>query len=169
MLLITASAKLADQRRIEIECFNSETGQSAAYFPAYNLSPFKFMAYHNETAARRIRALYTLFSGSFEKGPQVTVTTAAALRQRLIPKSVMADYAELLIAEEEIEPDRLVAKLVAGGYTRTVVVEEPGDFCVRGGIIDIFSPLYDEPLRIELFGDFAESIRFFFTIQSAQP
>ena len=45
-----------------------------------------------------------------------------------------------------------VAKLVAGGYTRSVVVEEPGDFCVRGGIIDIFSPLYDDPLRIELFG-----------------
>jgi transcription-repair coupling factor (superfamily II helicase) len=74
---------------------------------------------------------------------------------------VLAGSAELIIAEEEIEPDRLVAKLVAGGYTRSVVVEEPGDFCVRGGIIDIFSPLYDTPLRIELFGDFAETIRFF--------
>jgi transcription-repair coupling factor (superfamily II helicase) len=83
------------------------------------------------------------------------------LRQRLIPKTVLAGFAELIIAEEEIEPDRLVAKLVAGGYTRSVVVEEPGDFCVRGGIIDIFSPLYDNPLRIELFGDFAETIRFF--------
>ncbi len=161
VLLVTASAKLADQRRAEIDCFNGETGQAAAYFPAYNLSPFKFMAYHNETAARRIRTLYRLFSGFSESGPQITVTTAAALRQRLIPKAVMADFAELIVAEEEIEPDRLVAKLVAGGYTRTVVVEEPGDFCVRGGIIDIFSPLYDTPLRIELFGDFAESIRFF--------
>ena len=158
VLLVSASAKLADQRRTEIECFDGETGQSASYFPSYNLSPFKFMSYHNETAARRIRVLYSLFSGQH---PQVTVTTAAALRQRLIPKSVMANFAELVIAEEEIEPDRLVAKLVAGGYTRTVVVEEPGDFCVRGGIIDIFSPLYDDPLRIELFGDFAESIRFF--------
>jgi transcription-repair coupling factor (superfamily II helicase) len=158
VLLVSASAKLADQRRAEIECVNGETGDPVGYFPAYNLSPFKFMSYHNETAARRIRALYGLVAGD---RPQVTVTTAAALRQRLIPKSVMADFAELIIAEEEIEPDRLVAKLVAGGYTRSVVVEEPGDFCVRGGIIDIFSPLYDNPLRIELFGDFAESIRFF--------
>ena len=158
VLLVSASARQADQRLAEIDCFDGETGQRATYFPAYNLSPFKFMSYHNETASRRVRALYTLFSGD---APHITVTTAAALRQRLMPKSVMADFAELIVAEEEIEPERLVAKLVAGGYTRTVVVEEPGDFCVRGGIIDIFSPLYENPLRIELFGDFAESIRFF--------
>ncbi|MDL2329775.1 transcription-repair coupling factor, partial [Desulfosarcina sp. OttesenSCG-928-A07] len=81
--------------------------------------------------------------------------------QRLMPRTLFADTAELIIAEEEIDPDRLVAGLVAGGYNRSAVVEEPGDFCVRGGIIDIFSPLYDQPVRIELFGDFAESIRFF--------
>ena len=40
-------------------------------------------------------------------------------------------------------------------------MEEPGDFCVRGGIIDVFSPLYPEPVRIEMFGDLVESIRFF--------
>jgi transcription-repair coupling factor (superfamily II helicase) len=128
------------------------------YFPAYNLSPFKFMAYHNETAARRIRGLYDLIAGHHGNA---MVTTASALHQRLIPKSVLADFAELIIAEEEIEPDLLIAKLVDGGYTRSVIVEEPGDFSVRGGIIDIFSPLYDHPLRIELFGDFIETIRFF--------
>ncbi len=158
VMVVVASTKTAEQRQSEIDCFVGERGSPAVHFPAYNISPFKFMSYHNETAARRIRALYAMIEGHL---PQTTVTTAAALRQRLIPKSVLADFAELIIAEEEIEPDRLVAKLVAGGYTRSVVVEEPGDFCVRGGIIDIFSPLYDTPLRIELFGDFAETIRFF--------
>jgi len=158
VLLVAASAKTAEQRQAEVDFFAAQTGSPAACFPAYNISPFRFMSYHNETAARRIRALYAMIAGH---RAQVTVTTAAALRQRLIPKPVLADFAELIIAEEEIEPDRLVAKLVAGGYTRSVVVEEPGDFCVRGGIIDIFSPLYDNPLRIELFGDFAETIRFF--------
>ncbi|WP_231716418.1 transcription-repair coupling factor [Desulfosarcina alkanivorans] len=158
VLVVTASTKAAEQRQMEIAFFSGETGPPVVHFPSYNISPFKFMSYHNETAARRIRALYGMIDG--HRG-QTTVTTAAALRQRLIPKSVLAGFAELIIAEEEIEPDRLVAKLVAGGYTRSVVVEEPGDFCVRGGIIDIFSPLYDSPLRIELFGDYAETIRFF--------
>ena len=158
VLLVTATAKIAEQRQAEIDFFRGEAGEPAVYLPAYNLSPFKFMSYHNETAARRIRALYGMVA---EAAPQVTVTTAAALRQRLMPRSVLAGFAELIIAEEEIEPDRLIGKLVAGGYTRSVVVEEPGDFCVRGGIIDIFSPLYERPLRIELFGDWAESIRFF--------
>jgi transcription-repair coupling factor (superfamily II helicase) len=158
VLVVAASTKVAEQLQSEINFFSGETGPPVVYFPSYNISPFKFMSYHNETAARRIRALYGMIDGH---RAQTTVTTAAALRQRLIPKTVLAGSAELIIAEEEIEPDRLVAKLVAGGYTRSVVVEEPGDFCVRGGIIDIFSPLYDTPLRIELFGDFAETIRFF--------
>ena len=157
ILLVTATTKSTEQRLAEIDFFKAQTGSTAIHFPPYNLSPFKFMSYHNETAARRIRALYAMLEGHRD----IVVTTAAALCQRLIPKSVLTDFAELIIAEEEIEPDRLVAKLVAGGYTRSVVVEEPGDFCVRGGIIDIFSPLYDQPLRIELFGDFAETIRFF--------
>ncbi len=62
---------------------------------------------------------------------------------------------------EEISLDRLVEKMVSGGYVRTMIVEEPGDYCIRGGILDVFSPLYADPLRIELFGDCVESIRFF--------
>ncbi len=158
ILVVCASAKIAEKWQSHIDLFSAQTDPPTAHFPAYNISPFKFMSYHNETAARRIRTLYTMIEGD---RAQVTVTTAAALCQRLIPKSVLTDFAELIIAEEEIEPDRLVSKLVAGGYTRSVVVEEPGDFCVRGGIIDVFSPLYENPLRIELFGDFAETIRFF--------
>ncbi|PID40551.1 MAG: transcription-repair coupling factor [Proteobacteria bacterium] len=158
VLLVTSSSKTAIQRQTEIDFFSGDNGPAADHFPAYNLSPFKFMSYHNETAARRIRTLYAMVDG---RASGITVTTATALGQRLIPRSVLTDAADLIIAEEEIEPDRLVANLVAGGYTRTVIVEEPGDFCVRGGIIDIFSPLYDLPLRIELFGDFAESIRRF--------
>ncbi len=158
VLVVAASTRAAEQRQAEIDFFCGETGSAVVHFPSYNLTPFKFMSYHNETAARRIRALYAMVEG---RQAQAIVTTVAALRQRLIPKSVLIGFAELVIAEEEIEPDRLVAKLIAGGYTRSIVVEEPGDFCVRGGIIDIFSPLYDNPLRIELFGDYAETIRFF--------
>ena len=122
VLVVTASTQAAEQRQAEIDLFSGETASSTVHFPSYNISPFKFMSYHNETAARRIRVLYGMIA---DHRQQLTVTTTAALRQRLIPKSVLADFAELIIAEEEIEPDRLVAKLIAGGYTRSVVVEEP--------------------------------------------
>ena len=110
VLLVAESTKAAEQRQMEIDFFSGETGSPAVHFPSYNISPFKFMSYHNETAARRIRALYAMIEG---QQPQIMVTAATALRQRLIPKSVLADFAELILAEEEIEPDRLVAKLVA--------------------------------------------------------
>ena len=62
---------------------------------------------------------------------------------------------------EEIDRELFIEKLICGGYSRSTIVEEPGDFSVRGGIIDIFSPLYSDPLRIEFFGDQVDSIRFF--------
>jgi transcription-repair coupling factor (superfamily II helicase) len=52
------------------------------------------------------------------------------------------------------------------GYERTMIVEEPGDYSLRGGIIDIFSPLYDDPIRIELFGDHVDSLTIFFRRKS---
>jgi transcription-repair coupling factor (superfamily II helicase) len=89
------------------------------------------------------------------------VTSVDALIQKVIPKQEIIDYAELIVAGEEIERDRFIEKLVAGGYEHTSIVEEPGDFCVRGGIVDIYCPLYPDPIRIEFFGDTVESVRFF--------
>jgi transcription-repair coupling factor (superfamily II helicase) len=93
--------------------------------------------------------------------PPVVVTTISALMQRILPKQELCDYAELVMVEEDIDRDRLADKLISSGYERSSMVEEPGDFSIRGGIFDIFSPLYSDPIRIELFGDTVESIRFF--------
>ena len=78
-------------------------------------------------------------------------TDVVHLLQKLIPRHEISRYAELVIAGEEVERDYLVSKLICGGYVKTSIVEEPGDFSIRGGIIDIFSPLYPDPLRIEFF------------------
>ncbi|OQX11243.1 MAG: transcription-repair coupling factor, partial [Desulfobacteraceae bacterium IS3] len=128
------------------------------WFPPYNILPFKQLSYHNETAAKRIRTLYRIIS---DKIPRIVIAPVSVLLQKLVPKRKISDYAELLMVGEDIQPDILVSKLIAGGYSRSVIVEEPGDFSVRGGIIDIFCPLYPEPLRIELFGDTVDSLRFF--------
>jgi transcription-repair coupling factor (superfamily II helicase) len=128
------------------------------HFPPYNLLPFKTLSYHNETATQRIRALFHL---TLNQAPFILVTTVSGMMHKLMPKKELAGYAELVMAGEDTDRDQLVEKLIAGGYVRTGIVEEPGDFSVRGGILDVFSPMYDEPLRIEFFGDTVDSLRFF--------
>ncbi len=127
------------------------------HFPPYHLTPFKSLAYHNETAATRIHTLYRMMTG---EAPLV-VTSIEACLQRLVPKARIAAYAELVAEHEEIDRDALIAKLVSGGYVHTVITEEPGDFSVRGGILDIFSPGYPDPIRMELDGNRVVSLRFF--------
>ena len=161
IFVIVSSQKDADMFCNDLDFFINKITQPVTYFPPYNILPFKQLAYHSETAAKRIRTLYTLTAG---KTPPIVVTTVSAMLQKLIPKHELCDYAELIMAGEEIDRDLLIEKLIAGGYIRTGIVEEPGDFAVRGGILDVFSPLYSDPLRIELFGDTVDSLRFFSAI-----
>jgi len=157
-LIIVSSTKQGEQLIEDLRFFSGNPDLPILFFPPYNILPFKFLSYHNETAGERLRVLYQLLE---EKSPSIVVTTVDALLQKIIPRNEISRYAELVIAGEEIERDYLVTKLICGGYTRASIVEEPGDFSVRGGIIDIFSPLYPDPLRIEFYGDLVESMRFF--------
>jgi transcription-repair coupling factor (superfamily II helicase) len=158
ILVIVSSAKEGERLMEDLVFFTGNPELPILFFPPYNILPFKFLAYHSETAGHRISVLYHLLE---TKVPSIVVTTVDALLQKIIPKQEINRYAELVIAGEEIDRDDLIAKLIAGGYTKTAIVEEPGDFSVRGGIVDIFSPIYPDPLRIEFFGDLVESIRFF--------
>jgi transcription-repair coupling factor (superfamily II helicase) len=158
LLVVASSTKQAEQLIEDLGFFAGDSELPILFFPPYNILPFKFLSYHNETAGHRVRVLYQLLE---ETAPSVVVTTIDALLQKLIPRHEISRYAELVIAGEEIERDYLISKLISGGYTKTAIVEEPGDFSIRGGIIDIFSPLYPDPLRIEFYGDFVESLRFF--------
>ncbi len=158
ILVVAPSIKQARRFQEDLRFFNHGTGAALYLFPPYNILPFKFLSYHSETAAQRICTLYQTIEF---KTPPIVVTSVDALLQKVIPKQEIIDYAELIIAGEEIERDGLIEKLVAGGYEHASIVEEPGDFCVRGGIVDIYCPLYADPVRIEFFGDTVESIRFF--------
>jgi transcription-repair coupling factor (superfamily II helicase) len=158
LLIVASSTKQAEQFIEDLRFFAGNAEIPILFFPPYNILPFKFLSYHNETAGHRIRVLYQLLE---ETTASIVVTTIEALLQKLIPRHEISRYAELVIAGEEIDRDYLVSKLISGGYVKTAIVEEPGDFSIRGGIIDIFSPLYPDPLRIEFYGDFVESLRFF--------
>ncbi|MCP4687646.1 MAG: transcription-repair coupling factor, partial [Desulfobacterales bacterium] len=158
MVVVLASSKEAEKFVSDLAFFAGPSEIPVIYFPPYNILPSKILAYHTETAARRIRSLYRMAT---TPGPFVAATTVDAMLQKLIPRGELCDYAELVQRNEELDRDDLIEKLVAGGYVRAVIVEEPGDFSVRGGILDVFSPMYSNPVRIELFGDTVDSLRFF--------
>ncbi len=157
-IVIVPSQKQGEIFINDLSFFINESELHVIHFPSYNILPFKKLSYHNETAAKRISALYRIIN---DEVPLIIVTTVSALLQKLIPKQEICNYAELIMVGEDIERDHLIEKLISGGYVRSAIVEEPGDFCIRGGILDIFSPLYPDPLRIELFGDTVDSLRFF--------
>ena len=157
-IAILPSAKDAERFINDLNFFIPSRRSEILYFPPYNISPFSFLSYHSETAARRIGTLYGLLEGSHHP---ILVTSVDALMQKIIPRQVISQYAELIVLNEEINRDLLINKLICGGYVRASIVEEPGDFSVRGGIVDIFTPLYANPLRIELYGDQVDAIRFF--------
>ena len=157
-LVIVSSNKQGERLIEDLRFFIGNPHIPILFFPSYNILPFKFLSYHNEIAGNRIRVLYQLLE---ERSPSIVVITVEALLNKIIPRNEISRYAELLIVGEEIERDYLVTKLISGGYTHAAIVEEPGDFSIRGGIIDIFSPLYADPLRIEFYGDLVESMRFF--------
>jgi transcription-repair coupling factor (superfamily II helicase) len=158
MVVIVPSSK--DGRRVcdELRFFLGSEAPVVQYFPPYDLLPYKFLTSDSETAANRIRVLYNLVN---QVVAPIIVTTIDGLMKKTLPRASLCGYAELIMSGEELDREKLIEKLEAGGYERAAIVEEPGDYCVRGGILDIFSPLYPEPLRMELFGDLVESLRFY--------
>lgn len=91
----------------------------------------------------------------------IFITTLSALTQPVIPKDILSDMVININTGEEISLSELSKKLSVMGYKREPMVEFKGQYSVRGGVIDIFSPLSDFPFRIEFFGDEVDSIRLF--------
>jgi len=78
-----------------------------------------------------------------------------------LPKEMLLTSVDYIAVNEEIDRDDMIRKLLTLGYFRTSLVEERGDFSVRGGVIDLYPPLYDSAIRVEFWGDRVESIRLF--------
>ncbi|MGH3056421.1 MAG: hypothetical protein ACRDL7_15715, partial [Gaiellaceae bacterium] len=127
------------------------------YLPAWDVVPFEDLSPTSETVAARIEGLYHLLQ---TKDP-IVITTAEALLQRVPPKERMAERLSYMVEGDAVDLDALATRLDDWGYRRVPLVEDRGDFSVRGGILDIFPPAHAQPLRIELLGDLIESIREF--------
>ena len=135
-----------------------EPGQRRLYdFPIYDISPLKGISPHKDVISRRLQALYVLTSHQ----KPIVVTSVEAALLRILPKEAMLRAMEYLQVGEEMDRERLIKRLEAGGYQRTSLVEEHGDYSVRGGVIDLYPPFYPDPVRLEFWGDQVESIRHF--------
>ncbi len=143
----------------ELKFFLPEEKSRIVFFPGYPILPSKSLPYHKETSITRLAALSRVMNSQTDS--LIIITTVDTMLQKLIPKESLNNFAELVIVNEEIDRDALIVKLESGGYLRTSLVEDPGEYSVRGGILDIFSPGNSSPVRIEFFGDLVESIRFF--------
>jgi len=121
--------------------------------------PYDEIPPHPEIVKERLRVLFYLLKGE----ETVIVSSIKALMQKVLAPSDLKKSVFSLSMGEEIERDRLIHFLHEGGYTSARIVEERGDFSVRGAIVDLYTPFYEEPLRLEFDGDQLESIRRFET------
>ncbi|MBW1713412.1 MAG: hypothetical protein JRJ59_09730 [Deltaproteobacteria bacterium] len=159
LLVITPNPGSAEALALDLKFFLGEDSPvRVSLFPPYDHLPFGQVEAHPWTVARRIRCLWLLSSS---QEPVVAVAPVQSLLLRVMPRQVLTNFAELILEGEELDREGLIAKLVSGGYSPTALVEEPGDMAVRGGIVDVFGPHDDEPLRLEFFGDFVDSLRLF--------
>ena len=129
-------------------------------FPAWDCLPYDRVSPTAHISAMRCSALARL-SHRDPKEKILVVTTANAMVQRVAPVTKMAEASFAAGVGADVEQQSLQDYLTINGYTRTDIVREPGEYAIRGGIIDIFPPDHIEPVRLDFFGDNLESIRSF--------
>ncbi|MBI5287161.1 MAG: hypothetical protein HY878_06185, partial [Deltaproteobacteria bacterium] len=155
LLVVTPTQEDAEGFEKDLAFFLGE--DNVLLYPSWEVLPFEAQSPHPDIEAKRIEVLYKLLKGQ----PLVVVTTPPALMQRVIPRDVLESSVEYLEAGKIVNRDWLIEGLLNKGYARMALVEERGEISVRGGILDIFPPIYPSPIRLEFFGDEIDSIRFF--------
>ncbi|MEI6250417.1 MAG: transcription-repair coupling factor [Actinomycetes bacterium] len=155
VIVVCATGREAD------ELFNSLTflrPDEVSIFPAWETLPHERLSPRADTVGRRLTTLRALRQQDREA--RIIVTTIRALLAPII--SGLGDVAPLeFTVGRTMDMSEMVERLVEGGYSRVDLVEKRGEFAVRGGIVDLFSPLYEHPMRIEFWGDRIEEVRYF--------
>ena len=130
-------------------------------FPAWDCLPYDRVSPHADVVAQRMAALARLARAKDRDRPAVVLTTVNAALQRVVPREIVAKQSLSAAAGTLLPMARVTQWLELNGFTRAATVREPGDYAVRGGIVDLFAPGMDAPVRLDFFGDTLESIRRF--------
>ena len=128
--------------------------------PAWDCVPFDRVGPNRELVAKRITSLARLAAGT-RKAPRIVLTTINAMLQRLPPRDFIRKSIRQIAPGQRIDMNRLTARLTHAGFERVSTVMEPGEFALRGGILDFFPPGRTNPVRLDFFGDTLESIKGF--------
>jgi len=155
VLLVTPSSRRAEELADELRTYIG--ADLVDFFPPWETLPHERLSPKNDTVAARFKALHRLASNH---PPRVLVTSIRGLIQPIIATVLDADLPVLEIEKTQSMP-ALIESLAFLGYTRTDLVERRGDFAVRGGIIDLFPPDLEHPIRIDFFGDEIEELAYF--------
>ena len=150
LVVVTASSRRATELKDELETYLGVGG--ILELPPWETLPHEKLSPKNDTVAARIKVLNCLESA------QIIVTSVRALIQPIAPLEIPLLSLEI---GTEIAMETLISHLVLLGYLRTDLVERRGDFAVRGGILDLFLPDQDHPIRIDFFGDEIEELAWF--------
>jgi transcription-repair coupling factor (superfamily II helicase) len=154
MVLICQDDMAAKRLQEELKSFS---GEVAPILPSRELTLYDTAVVSRGWEQKRLRQFYELASGN----TSVQIMTWESLSQRTIPPKVLLQAAFRLKTGEEYSIDALLDKLVGAGYSRCDMVEGPGQFALRGGILDVFSPAADLPFRAEFFGDSLDTMGYF--------
>ena len=162
VLAVTATAKEADDLAAALGSFIPS--DSVAYFPGWETLPHERLSPRLDTVGQRIAVLRRLahpVEGGEPNGPLAVVVTPV----RSLLQPIVAGLGDLepvaLQVGQACELDDMLARLVEIGYSRADMVGSRGEIAVRGGIVDVFPPTEEHPLRVEFFGDTVEEIRYF--------
>ena len=153
-LIICQDDMAARRTQMELTAF---LGKEVPILPSRDLTFHNVCAISRGWEHKRLRLLYEIARGEC---PTV-IATWSAISMRTLPKDRLFSAALRLPLGAQISLQDLCARLVSSGYSRATLVEGVGQFSVRGGIVDVFSPAYDHPIRIEFFGDEIDTMGFF--------
>ena len=155
LLLVTASESQAGQLAQDLALF---TTAPVHYYPGYEIPPYSPLSPDPQTTAQRLAVLYRIKTAST---PYLMVASCEALLRKVMPQGKLTGLAELIISGEEVDQEALSLRLVEAGYELMSLVQNAGEFSRRGGIMDIFPPGFDYPVRLDFFGDTVETMRLF--------
>ncbi len=130
-------------------------------FPAWDCLPYDRVSPKPDIEATRLATLSALARRQPDNGAAVVVTTVNAMLQRVPPRAAILEAQFHARVGNDVDHDRLVRFLTRHGYVRSGTVREPGDFALRGGIVDLWPPGTDEPYRLDFFGSTLDAVRRF--------
>src|SRR5258708_8536250 len=133
----------------------------ALSFPAWDCLPYDRVSPNGEIVSRRIDTLTRLATARNDDARLIVLTTVNALVQRVPPRQLFDGRVLTLRSGGRVGLDRLQSFFRNNGYIRTDTVREPGEFAIRGGIVDLYPAGAAQPLRLDFFGDTLESGRTF--------